>query len=63
MDSCSPSLTPFPLAMDNSKAKSNGVLSVFQNQFMYLHRSFQKFCVGWQHCAFKSLVLVAPLLL
>jgi len=63
MGSCRPSLTPFPLAMDNSKAKSNGVLSVFQNQFMYLHRSFQKFYVWWHHCALKSLVLVAPLLL
>ena len=45
MGSCSPSLTPFPLAMDNSKAKSNSVLSVFQNQFMYLRRSFQKLCM------------------
>jgi len=45
MGSCSPSLTPFPLAMDNSKAKSNGVLSVFKNQFMCLCRSFQELCM------------------
>jgi hypothetical protein len=50
MGSYSPSLTPFLLAMDNPKAKPNGVLSLFQNQFMYLHRSFQKVCMMAAMC-------------
>jgi hypothetical protein len=50
--------------MDNSEATANIFLSVFQNQFMYLHKSFRKFYVWWQHCAvlhiseLKSLALL-----
>jgi len=46
MGSCSPSLTPFPLAMGNSKAKSNGwCLVSVPKSVMYLCRSLQKLCM------------------